>query len=151
MEWERIIIGRLSPALANENLSARKKNWGDGGRLLLLETYTEAEGEVEVARGEVEVAPSRTLGHAIVVPGTTTRDPRRARCRSCGIDHRVPGRIGRMVPVRGPLQDISMHVKKAPGVGGILPHVSRLLEITASVMSPVPVIISTGGINIIPP
>jgi hypothetical protein len=55
-------------------------------------------------------------------------DPMRARCRSGWIHHRVAGGIGRLVPVRGPLPDISVHIKKAPRVGRILPHITVCLK-----------------------
>ena len=59
-------------------------------------------------------------GPPAVAPGTTPPDPIRARCRSARINHRVARGIGRLVPVRGPLPHISMHIEKAPRVGGKL-------------------------------
>ena len=59
-------------------------------------------------------------------------DPIRARCRSARIHHRVAGGISRLVPVRGPLPDISVHIKKAPWVGRILPHIAGLFKIVPS-------------------
>ena len=56
----------------------------------------------------------------------------RARSRSARIHHRVAGGISRLVPVRGPLPHISVHIKKAPWVGRILPHISGLFKIVPS-------------------
>jgi hypothetical protein len=44
-----------------------------------------------------------------------------------------------------------MHVEKAPGVGRILPHITGLFEIVSVIRSAIPIIIGTGGINIIAP
>ena len=44
-----------------------------------------------------------------------------------------------------------MHVKKAPRVGGKLADVHGLLGIIAIIRTAIPVIISTGGVNIIAP
>ncbi len=63
-------------------------------------------------------------------PGTTPYDPIRARCRTLGVGLGT-GKIVRL-PVADPFPHISLHVKKAPGVGGILAHISGLLKIVAS-------------------
>ena len=111
--------------------------------LLLLETNTEAEVVVTVAGGGV-VALSRTQARPVAAPGTTPSDPKRARCRSGGIHHRVASGISRLVPVRGPLPDISMHIEKAQRVGRIIAHITGLAQTTDRVISPC-------CINVIPP
>ena len=94
--------------------------------LLLLETNTEAKVAAAVARGEVAVALSRTQERPDVAPGTTPPDPKRARGRSGGINHRVAGGISCTIPVCRPFPDISVHIKKAPWVGRVLGHISSL-------------------------
>ena len=76
-------------------------------------------------------------------------DPTRARCRTLRVGLGT-GKVVRL-PVADPFPHISLHVKKAPGVGGILAHISGLLKIVAVIRSAIPVIIGTGRINIIPP
>ena len=96
--------------------------------LLLLETNTEADmcervlGVVAVALSRTQVAPPRLQ--------EPPRDPNRARCRSGGIHHRVASGISRLVPVRGPLPDISMHIEKAQRVGRIIAHITGLAQTT---------------------
>ena len=86
-------------------------------------------------RAQQNAGPSRrcTRNH----PG----DPIRARCRSARIRHRVAGGISRLVPVRGPFPDISVHIKKAPWVGGKLSDIHRLVRVRTMV----PVRIRTGN------
>ena len=108
--------------------------------LAFLETNTEADEGVTVAGG-ADVAPSRTQGRPVGVPGTTPSDPIRARCRSGWIHHRIAGRVSRLVPVRGPFPDISVHIKKAPWVGGKLSDIHRLVKVRTMV----PVRIRTGN------
>ena len=103
--------------------------------LAFLETYTEADKAASGTLGIV-VANSRTLVRPAAVPGTTPYDPFRARCRSGGINHRVASRIGSMVPVRGPLSDISVHIKKAPRVGRIIAHITGLAQSTYTIIGP---------------
>ncbi|MDG1138434.1 MAG: hypothetical protein P8N49_02815, partial [Opitutales bacterium] len=100
-----------------------------------METDTEAKGEVAVAGGVV-VALSRTQERSAVVPGTTPPDPKRARCWSYWIHHRVAGGISRLVPVRGPLPYISVHIKKAPRVGRIIAHITGLVQTTYIIICP---------------
>ena len=108
--------------------------------LLLLETNTEA-NIAEADAGGVVAAHSRTKVRPNVVPGATPYNPRRARCRPSGINHRVAAGIGRLVPVCGPLPHISMHIKKAPGVGRVLPHITGLFKIASVISTAVPIII----------
>ena len=61
--------------------------------LLLLETDTEAKVVAAAARGAA-AALSRTQVRTAEVPGTTPKDPMRARCRSGWVYHRVAGGIG---------------------------------------------------------
>jgi hypothetical protein len=118
--------------------------------LLLLETNTEAKGVDAVARGEVG-APSRTQVRPVVAPGTTPPDPSRARCLTYWVHHWVAGGISRLIPVRGPLPHISIHVKKAPRVGRILTHITGLFEIVSVISTAVPVVISPSRIYVISP
>ena len=118
--------------------------------LAFLETNTEADEGVTVAGG-ADVAPSRTQGRPVGVPGTTPSDPIRARCRSGWIHHRIAGRVSRLVPVRGPLPDISVHVKKAPWVGRILPHIAGLFKIASIISTAIPIIIRIRAGNAHPP
>ena len=96
--------------------------------LASLEGNTEAYAIVAVHR-TIAVALSRTQVLPNEAPGTTPMDPRRARGRSSRIDHRIAGRISLLVPVRGPLKDISMHIEKAPRVGRILTHIGRMTDV----------------------
>ena len=95
--------------------------------LLLLETNTEATA-ADTGAGGVADALSRTQEHPVVVPGTTPCDPIRARSRSGRIHHWIAGGVSRLVPVRGPFPDISVHIKKAPWVGGKLSDIHRLVR-----------------------
>ena len=108
--------------------------------LLLLETNTEAKVVEAVARG-TGVALSRTQARPAVAPGTTPLDPIRALSRSARIRHRVAGGISHLVPVRSPFPDISVHIKKAPWVGGKLSDIHRLVRVRTMV----PVCIRTGN------
>ena len=108
--------------------------------LAFLETNTEADDEATAAGGAGE-ALSRTQVRPDVVPGTTPSDPTRARCRSSWIHHRIAGGVSRLVPVRGPFPDISVHIKKAPWVGGKLSDIHRLVRVRTMV----PVRIRTGN------
>jgi hypothetical protein len=49
--------------------------------------------------------------------------------------------VSSLVPVRGPLPDISVHVKKAPWVGRIFPHITGLFKIISVISTAVPIII----------
>ena len=118
--------------------------------LAFLETNTEADEAVTVAGG-VAVALSRTQGRPADAPGTTPFDPIRARCRTGGIDHRVAGGISRLVSIRGPLPDISVHVKEAPRVGRILPHIASLSKIVSIISTAIPIIIRIRAGNARPP
>ncbi|MDC1005119.1 hypothetical protein OAQ34_05800 [Opitutales bacterium] len=113
-----------------------------------METNTEAD-EVGTGAGGVAGAPSRTQARPGAAPGTTPADPIRARSRTL----RIGLGTGKIIcfPVVDPLPDISMHVKKAPGVGGKLADIHGLLGIIAIISTAVPVIISTGGVYIIAP
>ena len=118
--------------------------------LLLLETNTEA-NIVGAGAGGDDAAPSRTKVRPSAVPGATPPNPKRARCRPSGINHRVAAGIGLLEPVCGPLPHISMHIKKAPGVGRILPHIAGLLKIVSIISTAVPVVIRIRAGNGRPP
>jgi hypothetical protein len=55
------------------------------------------------------------------------------------------------MPIINPFPNITMHIKKAPGVGCILPHINGLIGIISRGTITIPVIIGMGGIDIIPP
>ena len=118
--------------------------------LAFLETDTEAYNAV-AETGGVDAALSRTQVRPAVAPRTTPYDPIRARCRTGRIDYRVAYGIGRLVPVRGPLPDISVHVKKAPWVGPVLPHIASLFKIVSIISTAIPIIIRIRAGNARPP
>ncbi|MDA8989733.1 hypothetical protein N9H22_04685 [Opitutales bacterium] len=115
-----------------------------------METDTEANGVVTVAGVEAG-AVGRTQVRAGKVPGAAPTDTVGARSRPSGINHRVAAGIGRLVPVGGPFPHISMHIKKAPWVGRILPHITGLLKIVSVIRTAVPVVISPSRIYVISP
>ena len=137
------------PGLLREPRSPEEFHFGVRGIWLdCLETNTEADIDAAEARG-VAVALSRTKGRPAAVPGTTPTDPRRARCRADRVGEGTAGVV--CFPVMDPFPDIAVHIKKAPGVGPILPQLSGLFKITSCIMCTIPVIIGTGGIDIISP
>ena len=62
---------------------------------------------------------------------TTPSDPNRTRCRTGGIGQGA--RLVGTVPIRGPLPYISVHIKKAPRVGGKLSDIHRLVKVRTMV------------------
>ena len=69
----------------------------------------------------------RTQVRAGIVPGAAPMDTGGARGWTLRIS--LCSRTVCCVPVRRPLPHIAMHIKKAPGVGTVLPHISSLSNI----------------------
>ena len=90
--------------------------------LLLLETDTEANADV-TATGVVAGAVGRTQVRTSRVPGAAPIDTggaRSADIKRIGLGTRC------VTPpsIRCPLPHIAVHIKKAPGVGTVLPHIT---------------------------
>ena len=116
---------RLHP----EHFQVGRRGYGVNARK--LETDTEANG-VEAGTGRAVAALGGAQDRPGAAPGATAPGPARARCRSCGVGHRSRGVA--CVPIRRPLQNVPMHVVKAPWVGGVLPDVASLADSAARII-----------------
>ena len=107
--------------------------------LLLLETDTEADKAEAVAGVEVEAA-GRTQARAAIDPGAAPIDTEGA--RSADIERISLGTRFVISPsIRRPLPHISIHIEKAPWVGGKLSDIHRLVRVRTMI----PVRIRTGN------
>ena len=63
----------------------------------------------------------------------------------------LAGGKGLLKPVRSPFPNISVHIKKAPWVGGILHDITGFLKVISILSSTIPVIIHIRTCNGVPP